>query len=473
MRHTTKWLLGLALLILLMALPLMAIQAQESSLQTTTPAPTPVGTATLPFAGGSDEDEDIEVMEYGDSVEGALTNSEPTQTYEFEGEAGDSVTITMTGPFDTYLVLQDDSGFELTYDDDSAGNLNSRISAFALPYTGTYYIVAQSFGYRSSGSAVEGAYTLRLNLTEVRDIEYTQEVEGELSESEPSTLFRFRGESGDLIAVTVTADNFSPYVIVTGPDGYQFAYSDYYNTGRVAVVGPTSLYQTGDYTVNVSTSSGISASGNFTLVVERIELTEIEFDEETEVELSGGLPAYFSFEANAGELINISVDSNNSIDTRIDVLDPSSYNIYSDDDSGAGFDPEVNRLVISTTGTYTVVLRPFADSGEGAVTMTVSRAEVPSLDDGPQVLELGEKQQRGVVTFEAEAGEEYTISFSDMGGAQPYITISQDGFTITTISSGPVNGLSVTITATSDGPVQIQVEDYSYSNVSMTIELEN
>lgn len=467
MRTSTKWLLGLLLLVLLSALPMMAIQAQELQ-QTATPVPT----ATFPVLGGdNDDDREPVVIEYGETAEGELTNDHPTMTFEFEGDAGDTVTIAMQGGFDTYLVLQDEEGFELTYDDDSGGNLTSRITAYELPYDGTYYIVAQSYNYRTGGPGVSGAFTVSVGITEVRNIEYTQEVEGELSSSEPSALFRFSGDAGDLVAVTVISDSFVPYVVISDPDGYQFAYSDYYNTGRVATVGPISLYYSGNYTITVTNNSGSPAAGSFTLMVDRIELTPVEFDEDIEVELDEGLPAYFSFEAEAGELINVRVNSNDSIDTRIDILDPSGYSIYSDDDSGAGFDPEVNRLVISQTGVYTIVLRPFADSGEGTVTMVVSRAEVPSLDDGPQTLELGEKQQRGVVTFEAEAGQEYTIVFSDLNGAQPYITITQEGYTITTVSSGAVNGLSVTIVAPNDGAVQIQIEDYSYANISMTISL--
>jgi hypothetical protein len=476
MRHTTKWLLGLTLLLLVTALPLMGLQAQEVNQQATgTPTAIPSATARatseLPFSGDDDDNGEVAVLEYGDSVDGELTLDEPTVEYEFEGEAGDTVTIVMTGPFDTYLVLQDDTGYELTYDDDSNGSLNSRISAYALPDDGTYTIVAQSFSYRTGGTGVEGEYTVSLSLTEVQNIEYTQEVEGELSSVEPAALFRFNGDAGDLVAITVTSDSFAPYLTLADSSNYEFAYSDYYNSGRVATLGPTSLPYDGEYTIAVMSNSGSPTSGSFTLIVDRIELTPVEFDEPTEVELSSGLPAYFSFEAEAGELINISVDSDNTIDTRIDILDPTSYNIYSDDDSGAGFDPEVNRLVVSSTGTYTVVLRPFADSGDGTVTMTVSRAPVPNLDEGPQTVELGDKQQNAVLTFEAEAGEEYTIIFEDMGNAQPYITISQDGFTLTTVSTGPVTGLSVSVVATSDGPVQIQIQDYSYTNVSMTVSL--
>ncbi|NWF69436.1 MAG: PPC domain-containing protein [Chloroflexi bacterium] len=465
MRNTRFGLLLLGL-VLLLALPLMAIQAQ-----TPVPTPTPRPTSTAVAIDPDARDEDTPVLEYGDSVDGELTLDEPTFLYQFEGEAGDAVTITMVSEaFDTYLSLQDDSGFELTYDDDSAGNLDSRISAYELPYSGTYYIEALSFGYRVGGSSGTGDYTLSLNLTEVRNIEYTQEVEGELSASEPNAIFRFNGDSGDMIAVTVEADGFSPYVYISDDTGYNIAYSDYYNSSSVASVGPVTLAYDGTYTIIVQTSGG-TPSGSFILVVDEIELTAVEFGEETEVELSGGLPAYFSFEASAGELVNVSVDSDGTIDTRLDILDPSGYNIYSDDDSGTGFDPEVNRLVISQTGTYTIVLRAFATSGEGTVVMTVDLAPVPSLDDGPQVLELGDKQQRGVVTFEAEAGEQYTVRFDGMSGAQPYITFSQDGFTITTISSGPVDALEVTITATGDGPVQIQVEDYSYTNIAIEIAL--
>ncbi|MCI4436462.1 MAG: PPC domain-containing protein, partial [Ignisphaera sp.] len=89
------------------------------------------------------------VITYGSTINANLSNSDldgidksPAKTYQFYGVSGDSVTITMiaTGNWDTYLYLYDSTFSGLTYDDDSAGGGNSRISTYVLPTTGIYYI---------------------------------------------------------------------------------------------------------------------------------------------------------------------------------------------------------------------------------------------------------------------------------------------------------------------------------------------
>ncbi len=77
--------------------------------------------------------------------------------WTFSGIAGQRVTISMFADFDTYLELRGPEGTVLTSDDDSGGNMQSRISNFTLPQTGTYTIIARSFG-REAGLR----YTLRL-----------------------------------------------------------------------------------------------------------------------------------------------------------------------------------------------------------------------------------------------------------------------------------------------------------------------
>jgi hypothetical protein len=82
--------------------------------------------------------------------------------WTFNGNAGDVVVIEMSASnasdsLDPYLILYNPGGATAQMDDDSGGNLNSRIR-FALPESGTYTIGAQSFAGVSSGS-----YELRLS----------------------------------------------------------------------------------------------------------------------------------------------------------------------------------------------------------------------------------------------------------------------------------------------------------------------
>lgn len=92
----------------------------------------------------------------GQAVSGVIVLADGDE-WTFEGTAGQSVTISLSGDFDTYLELRGPDGQVLITDDDSGGNLQARISDFRLPRTGTYTIVARSFG-RDVGLS----YTLRL-----------------------------------------------------------------------------------------------------------------------------------------------------------------------------------------------------------------------------------------------------------------------------------------------------------------------
>jgi hypothetical protein len=78
--------------------------------------------------------------------------------WQFQGFAGQTVTIELrSSEFDTYLKLLDTAGNILSEDDDSAGDLDSRI-VITLPAQGTYQLFVSNFG--DSRSA--GLYTLSL-----------------------------------------------------------------------------------------------------------------------------------------------------------------------------------------------------------------------------------------------------------------------------------------------------------------------
>jgi hypothetical protein len=77
--------------------------------------------------------------------------------YRFQATAGQTVQITMSGSFDTYLILLDPNGLDIDENDDyPGGGTNSRIS-FTADATGTYTVYANS-----RDTAVTGAYTLQI-----------------------------------------------------------------------------------------------------------------------------------------------------------------------------------------------------------------------------------------------------------------------------------------------------------------------
>ena len=97
----------------------------------------------------------------GSTSNGTITADSFLHLYYFEGNAGDQVTITMTGSggLDSYLGLIDPSDNVIAEDDDSAGGTNAQISA-RLPESGWYVIIATRAGLEQGSSL--GAYTLTL-----------------------------------------------------------------------------------------------------------------------------------------------------------------------------------------------------------------------------------------------------------------------------------------------------------------------
>jgi hypothetical protein len=94
-------------------------------------------------------------LETGDRM---MTDSTWADLWQFQGTAGQMVTIELrSAEFDTYLQLLDANNNRLAEDDDSLGDLDSRI-IFRLPSTGTFQVVVNNIG----DTRRAGSYTLTL-----------------------------------------------------------------------------------------------------------------------------------------------------------------------------------------------------------------------------------------------------------------------------------------------------------------------
>jgi hypothetical protein len=139
----------------------------------------------------------------------------------FEGKEGDIVSISMTAideDMDTYLVLFDPSGEQLTTDDDSGGNSNAAILEFALPRTGTYRVVARGYNEEQ-----QGRYELALEMVELEiqgNLIYDQVASATL---EPGGRHHwlFEGEVGDVVSISMVAvdGDMDTYLELFAPDG--------------------------------------------------------------------------------------------------------------------------------------------------------------------------------------------------------------------------------------------------------------
>ena len=439
------------------------------------------GSFTLELAF-SDESVTLEVetggptITRGETIRAALTGDLADTTYSFTGEAGDTVIISLaSSDFDSYLVLQDNNGFELDSDDDSAGSLNSRIGPYALPYSGTYQIVARALG----SDVTEGNFSLSMSEPTVRLIEYTQVVEATLSPGQPFTFFRFRGQADDVVNISLETGGLEMSVYLMGADDPDFIldsetfYS--YSSGQNNVLGPYTLPATGDYLIAIN---GLAAdqAGTFSLRLSKARLVALAYGETVEATFDGKEAVlYFSFDGQSGDVVDIRVESGGTLDTQLTLNGPGSYSVTNDDDSGSGFDPEISHLILSEDGTYTLELWPYYRGDTGTVSVSLAQGIVASLDDAPHRVRLSDKRFQEALTFSGTAGERVRLTTEIIGStqAQPTITIRQAGQILASTSASSVARSSFDFIVPRDGTVNILIEDYSYTSVILEVSLEH
>ncbi|NWF70305.1 MAG: pre-peptidase C-terminal domain-containing protein [Chloroflexi bacterium] len=216
-------------------------------------------------SGGGDDftfdTSDAEPIEYGDTVEGEITEDVTFVVYEFEGSEGDFVTITMIDTsrrdtLDPAVVLLDEDGETLTINDDADSSadlpdtFDSQITEFELPADGTYFIVATRFsgegdfeltleeGEGSGGGDDSGSGDLvsisigdfEMQVEDAEALEYGDTVEGEITEDAPAVLYVFEGQEGDVVTITMIdtsrRDTLDPLLVLADENGDEVTRND-------------------------------------------------------------------------------------------------------------------------------------------------------------------------------------------------------------------------------------------------------
>lgn len=404
-------------------------------------------------------------IEIGQTITGELSEGDLAIAYTLDVEADTTVVITLrSNDFDTYLSLRDADDVEIAFDDDSAGNLDSRIGPFTFETAGTYTIVATSYAYRVGRSGTTGQYDLSVIEAQQRGIEYRQTLEGELTSDELEAFFIFTGARGDSVVITLMSSDFDSYLILLGTSGFEIGRDDDGAGNLNSRIGPFILPETGTYTINASSFSR-NSTGRFTLSLDRVETQTIEFDEKIAVEFDGSAnTVYFVFEADAGDVIDVIVEGD--VDTNLSVFDPYNYRIAFDENSGGRFNPEILDLALNVSGTYSIALTVTQPGSAGSVELMLERAEVPMLNDGPITLTFSDSQYTSVVRYEAD-GSPVRLTLTALTGTfSPSLDISYGrGFSDAYLSGNSVQEISMVITPP-PGMVTISVSDYSWSTTS-------
>jgi len=323
----------------------------------------------------------VQEIEIGEIRSGVLASNSPNmhdgrigQRWEFYGEAGQTVSITMRSEeFDTYLYLSGPGLSERLEDDDGAGSLDSRID-FTVPQSGIFNITASAL----SG---DGGYTLevlgrgraethgrlRVGRTET---EWLEANAPHIYDDMPGHRWTFNGERGDRVVITMRSEEFDTYLFLSGP-GLDSRLSDDDSAGDLDSRITFTVPQSGEYEI---VAAALSGSGSYTLEASlsgemsttgRIRAGDTESGYLTsDAEIYDTRPAQiWEYRAREGETVTFELYSD-EFDTFLYIEGPGLRPALSDDDSGEG---NGSRLTVSfpENGTYRIVAAMFSSSSGG------------------------------------------------------------------------------------------------------------
>ncbi|MEQ9032254.1 MAG: pre-peptidase C-terminal domain-containing protein [Aggregatilineales bacterium] len=301
-------------------------------------------------------------------------------TWEFDGESGQQVTINVEGTFDTTLALLSAAGEQIAFNDDSNGTTNSTLETVDLPVAGTYTIQVGSFGQQSGGD-----YTVQVRDVPVIDaalnvstannanvIEVGGSVTDTLTVGEQDD-WTFSATAGQVLTFTLTGD-FDTILTVLSSRGDQIAFNDDNGDSSNSRIDSLVLRQSDIYTLRVS-SFADSASGDYTLSIIAPQTAtsatrRIDFNEETSGSLQRGAAQTYTFEGERAQSVTISV--NGDFDSTLTLLDSDGTSLVFDDDSGQGMNARINAFPLPADGTYTVRVGSFNDRGGGNYTLRLN-----------------------------------------------------------------------------------------------------
>jgi hypothetical protein len=303
-------------------------------------------------------------------------------------------------------------------------------------------------------------------------------VQGELNNS--TADYSFTAKAGETVVISLNSDAFDPLIELYFENGAEAGRDDDgggFPNARLAFTAPTD----GTFTIRVTSFSG-AATGAYTLNVDTLQATPITFGTPIETQMAGADALYFTFEANEGDVVNISAVSADDEDTRLILRGPDGVQVAQDDDGGGDFNPAIRRMILPSSGMYQIELAPFSSDTalSGDITVTLELTELLTLSETPQTVTLGgESGDLEVFSLEVTAGTTYRIvvalDASDSSGASVEILSPGSDFPDAGFNAyGSTSRLSLDYAPSSSGSAIVRVRSSAFttSGVDVTVSLE-
>lgn len=395
----------------------------------------------------------------GESISDRLAPDDPSlgergpfRAFRLEAAERSYLITLRSSDFDAFLRVARVSGglTDFLVEDDDGGGAKDAQIRFRPPAPGPYLLVAQAFDGGSGGFTLEVQEMANLPLV-ARAIETGQRITGALSNESPilerrSTrydVYTLQARAGQKLRITLTADDFDPYLIVgqrrqgefaelasdddSGPGLHSLLTFEAPESGEYQLrVTSARRGQTGAYTLRVVEPGGAAAATAVRPVRLNQDLAGTLAD--TDPTLDEGQPYHrWSLAARQGEPLLITLRSAD-FDTYLAfgrVQEGEFAELRGDDDGGDGTN---SRLLVTApeSGEYLIQVRGYGQGATGAYVLRVAGAapeaaalaprqplrlsqEVTgTLDDGDPMLEDGSRYDDWL--FTARANERLTFT---------------------------------------------------------------
>jgi hypothetical protein len=336
---------------------------------------------------------DFTHVDYGEVAQGELAGDAAYHLYAFEGEAGDIIDVRVEGgEVDTRLSLLGRAGGVMMADEDGGARYNPEILDFQLYANMTHYLLVEP-----SEAGQAGAFTVTVEKVdhqpihspestfEVTDhrmlIELGEVVPGTLSAEMPTASYELTVGEATTVAAFVYSEDFLPglsYMIMAENGGGGGGGGGGSSDPMPAYGGVVEFYDVpAGNTLVITVGADYGVLGDFTLIAQPLDIFPVvEYGETVEIELAP--LTLFAFEAEAGDVVDVSVDGGD-LDTYARLLNPWGWPVTEDDDSGTGLDPEMLDVYLTDTGTYYVQVQGNDNDASGTVTLSVTLSDEPDM----------------------------------------------------------------------------------------------
>lgn len=407
-----------------------AAQAAPTVAPTTAPDATPEPTAVVEATSAPVVPSGGAIVS-GSPVTGELTENTQIAAYTFNGSAGDTVTIELNSDdFDPLVRLIGSDGAVVGEDDDGGGGVQARLSDIVLPATGTYTILVDSFRGVDPNRLVLGGYTLSLTVVTAPVAPTATVPPTEAPTTEPT-------------AAATTESTPEPTVDPAAPTPTPLL-----PTSTPVTAPPNSL------------PGATSVPGNLP-PIDLMDVRLIAYGDNVNVVFDGiaGAAETFGFVGAEGDLVSVKVTSTGDVDTALRLLTADGTLVAEDDDSGAGYDPELFGITLPANGNYVLVLYTLSLAAQSNVSVTLTGVSVGTLESGTVSVTLSDKLAPQSLTFNATAGEviRLTIASVSQVGGDPVIQVQQAGQVLASNSVGQNLRMSFEFIVPADGRVDVKI----------------